>query len=170
MVIVGLGQAQFAEDAAHVLLDGALGDPETACDTDVGPTLRQQGQYLALACAQRVERIPSSLRRDQFLNQGGIHDGSVLGDPPDRLQELLHVGDPALEQIPDPPTAGQQLHGLLHLDMRGQMDSVARNAPAGSWGWLLVARMMRSRAVPFSGATTIFTRRDRSLCWPPVWK
>jgi hypothetical protein len=43
-----------------------------------------------------------------------------MGDPPDRLSELLHVGDPALQQVARAAPGGKQFGGLFDLSVRGQ--------------------------------------------------
>ena len=52
-----------------MLLDGALGDVDPTGDTGVGRTLGHQGQDLALAWRQDVERIPPSTGMHQFVNE-----------------------------------------------------------------------------------------------------
>ena len=47
VVIAGLRQIQLGQDAAHVFLDRALGDPYPAPDTRVRQPLGHQGQHLA---------------------------------------------------------------------------------------------------------------------------
>jgi hypothetical protein len=57
---------------------------------------------------------------DELLHQCGVHNGATGCDPADRLRELGHVSDPALEQITGALADGQQLHRLLDLSVRGQ--------------------------------------------------
>ena len=50
------------------------------------------------------------------------HDRRALGYALQRLYEFHHVGDPALEQIPDAAPAGQQLHFVFHVATRREHD------------------------------------------------
>ena len=52
MVVAGLGQVELGQDAAHVLLHGACGDPKPMGDTGIRPALRHQRQHLLFAHAQ----------------------------------------------------------------------------------------------------------------------
>ena len=45
---------------------------------------------------------------------------AALDDACERVQELVHVGDAALEQVADPTSTGQQLHRVLDLSVGGQ--------------------------------------------------
>jgi len=49
VIVAGLGQVELGQDAAHVLLDGALGDPQSAGDARIGAALCHQCQHLELA-------------------------------------------------------------------------------------------------------------------------
>ena len=74
MIGFALVQAEFGEDAADVLLHGALGDKDPASDARVGCALGHQDQYLAFTRRQGVERIMPPVGPDEFADQGGIHD------------------------------------------------------------------------------------------------
>src|SRR5262245_60960022 len=50
-------EVELAEDARHVLLDGALGDDEALCDRLVRASFRHQLEHLALARRQRLDGI-----------------------------------------------------------------------------------------------------------------
>ena len=49
VILSSLGHLQLAQDAADVLLHGALGHPQLACDTGVGAALGHEREDLALA-------------------------------------------------------------------------------------------------------------------------
>ena len=46
-------------------------------------------------------------------------------DPLDRFDELVDVGDAALEQVADPLAAGEQLHRVVDLDVGGEHEDPA---------------------------------------------
>ena len=89
-------------------------------DPGVGAPLRHQGEHLTLACGEHGERVVRSTGADEFLHQGRVDHRVPVRDPLDRLDEFAHVGDPALEEVPDPLAGGQQFHGLFDLDKRRQ--------------------------------------------------
>ena len=43
---------------------------------------------------------------------------------------VVHVGDAALQQVADPLAAGEELHRMLDLDVRGENED--RRSPASS--------------------------------------
>jgi hypothetical protein len=43
-------------------------------------------------------------------------------DPLDCLDEVRDAGDPAFQQVTETAPAGQQVHGFVDLDVRGQHD------------------------------------------------
>src|SRR5689334_536493 len=97
IVVLCLRQVELGEDAAHVFLDGAFGDPKTGADTCVRPPLRHQRQDLALARCEHVERVLDASRRDKFLHQCRIDDGAAVHDAFDGLEEVVDPADAALE-------------------------------------------------------------------------
>ncbi len=103
-----------------MLLHRPFGHPQAARDARVGPALGHQREHLALAAAEHGQRIVHAAGRDQLVHQGGVHHRGAADDPAQRLEELVHVGDPVLEQVTAPLPAGQQVHRVLHLDMGGQ--------------------------------------------------
>ena len=105
-----------------MLFDRALGDEDLPGDARVGGALGHQREHLPLPLRQHVERILPPPGPDQLLHQGGVHDRGAGGDPAHRLDEVRHVGHPALQQVAHPLPARQQLHRLVHLDVRGQHD------------------------------------------------
>ena len=120
VVIVGLVQVQLGEDAADVFLDGALGDPEPPCDAGVGASFCHQFEHLAFSRGQRGERVLAPAGGHQLPDQRRVHDRAASGDPLQRVQELVHIGDAALEQVADAASASQQLHRVLDLGVSGQ--------------------------------------------------
>ena len=64
------------------------------------------------------KRIVTALGRYQLLHQRGVYDTGPFGDALKRVDEVGHIGDPALEQVSDAAPTGQQLHCVLDVDMR----------------------------------------------------
>lgn len=120
MIIVSLWQRQLGEDAVYVLLDCALRDPQLGGDACIGTPLCHQSKNLPLPRAENGQRIVPSARRDKLVHQGRVDHGAAPGDPIQRLCEFFDVGHTTLEQVSDPVTAGQQLHRVLDLDVRGE--------------------------------------------------
>src|SRR5918997_1753112 len=72
VVRVGLGEAELAEDALDVLLDGAVGDEEGAGDRAVRAALGHEGEDLALARGEGGEPAvaPAATSRTAARNSG----------------------------------------------------------------------------------------------------
>ena len=69
---------------------------------------------------KRGKRVLAPARGHQLPNQRRVHDRAAPGDPLQRVQELFHIGDAALEQVADAISASQQLHRVLDLSVSGQ--------------------------------------------------
>ena len=80
MILGGLGQPQLAQDAVHVLLDRALGDPETMGDPGVGAALSHQLEHLAFARAEAASGSSDAARGDELLHERGVDGGAALQD------------------------------------------------------------------------------------------
>ena len=120
MVIVGLWHSQLDQDAAHVLFNGALGDPELPGDARIGPALGHEREYLTLPWGQSVKRIVAVPGGDEFLHEAGVDDNAAARYPSQSVDELLYVGDAALEEVADALAAGEELHRVLDLNVRRQ--------------------------------------------------
>jgi hypothetical protein len=120
VVLLGLRQRQLDQDAAHVLLHRPLGHPQPAGDPSVGPPLRHQRQHLPLPDAQHPKRVVAAAGDHQLGHQRRVHPRPAPGDPLQGVDELLHIGDAAFEQVPDPLAAGQQRHRVLDLHVGRQ--------------------------------------------------
>jgi hypothetical protein len=118
VVVLGDRQSELGEDAAHVFLDGALGDEEATRDAAVRAALGHQLQHLLLPCGQLGERVVAALQREQLLDERRIDDGAAACDALHGVREVGDVRHAALEQIADPIAAVEQLHRRLDLDMR----------------------------------------------------
>src|SRR5256885_10981535 len=101
MVILAFRKVELHEDAPHVFLDRALGDPEAMADPGVGASLRHQGEHLTLACGEYGERVVHPTGTDEFRHEGRVDDRVSARDPLDRLDEFGHGGGPALAEVAD---------------------------------------------------------------------
>ena len=88
MVVLGLAERQLGQDAAHVLLDGALGHPQLAGDTSVGSAFGHELEDLPLTRRQVAERVCDRARGDELPDQRGVDDRAAVGDPLDVLEEV----------------------------------------------------------------------------------
>ena len=66
-----------------MLFDGAFGDHEPGGDGGVRASLRQQGQHLALARAEVVERIAAAGSGEEPADDLGVDGGAAGRDPID---------------------------------------------------------------------------------------
>ncbi len=69
---------------------------------------------------EAAEGIVEALGGDELLDEAGIDDGASFDDVADGVEEVVHVGDPALEQVADPVAAGEEFHGVVHLHVGGE--------------------------------------------------
>src|SRR4029453_19213323 len=102
MVVLRLWELKLHPDAVPMLLDGPLRDRDAVGDTQVRASLGHEGDDLTLARGEPLERVVPVASGDQLLHEAGVDDRTSSGDAVDGLEELGHVGDPALEQIADP--------------------------------------------------------------------
>jgi len=115
VVVAGLGQPELRQDAVHVLLDGSLRDPEAPADACIGAPLGHQREHVALATRELLERILDIPRRHELLNQSGVDDRSAATHSAHGVEELVDIGDAALEQVAGAAPARKQRHRVLHL-------------------------------------------------------
>jgi hypothetical protein len=127
-----LGQSQPAEDARDVLLHRTDGEHERFGDRRVRPPLRHQPEHLQLSRRQALERPPRPATREQLRDDLGVEGGAAPGDAAHRVDEVVDVDDPVLEQIADAAAAlGEQLGRVRVLDvLRDDEDRHLRNALA----------------------------------------
>ena len=103
-----------------MLLDRSLGDPELMGDAGVRAALGHEREHLALARREDVERVVGATGGDELLDERWIDDRRSLDDPLERLDELVHVGHAALQQVAAALAAREQVRRLLDLDVRGE--------------------------------------------------
>ena len=120
MIVRRLRQWQLAQDAADVLVDGALADPQLARDTRIRPSLGHELKDLALAGREIAERIFHPARGDELSDQPGVDDGTAGGNPLERLEKVAYLGDPTLQQVAHPVPFGEQVDRAMDLDVRGE--------------------------------------------------
>jgi hypothetical protein len=120
MIVLSLRERQLGQDAAHVLVDGPLADPELAGDTRVGSAFGHELKDLALARGEVAEGIVNSPRGDELSHEPGVDDRAAAGDAFQRLEKVAHLGDAALQQIPHASPFREQVHRTMELDVRGQ--------------------------------------------------
>src|SRR6266540_1099890 len=113
-------RSSLQEDVADVLLHRARADVQGVDDAVVGAPLRHQPQHLLLAQSEAVDRVAAAA--DQELGDDlGVERGATGGHPAQRVEEVGHVGDAVLEEVPDPAGPhGQQVGGVALLDVLGQ--------------------------------------------------
>ena len=126
MIVDGLRERQLAQDAADMLMDGAFADPQLAGDPGVRAALGHKLEDLALARREVAKRILDSPSGDELLHQPRVDDRTTVGDPLKRLKKVVHLGDPALQQIADPAPLGEQADRAMDLDMRGEHEDADR--------------------------------------------
>ena len=72
MIITALGKAELCQDAADVLGDCALGDPQAARNTGIRTPFGHQRKHLTFTRRQFLERIVDPPCRDELLNKRGV--------------------------------------------------------------------------------------------------
>src|SRR6478735_11488411 len=107
VVVLRRRELQLHEDAVDMLLDGAVGHQETACDAGVRATLGHEPEHFVLTRRQSLEGIVSAASADQLLDEAWVDDRTSSADSLDALDELSHVGDPGLEQVADSLATGE---------------------------------------------------------------
>src|SRR6266511_5185628 len=137
---------ELREDVPDVLLARSLGEPELTGDAGVRAALGHQGQHLAFPYCEDGERVRAPSDLDQCLHETRVDDRSARSDPPQRLDELVHVQDAALEQVADPIAGGEQFRRLLDLDVcRQDEDAGLRKLVADRVGGLEPLGRVRGR-------------------------
>src|SRR5215469_8550141 len=101
VVVLGRGQVQLGEDAGRVLADGLFRDEQPLCDRDVGTSLGHERQDLALPPGEPADRLVAGPPAEQLGHHLGVHDGAAAGHGADRVDELVVVEHPVLEQVAD---------------------------------------------------------------------
>jgi hypothetical protein len=118
MILIPRRKVKLQQNPANMLLDRAVGHEKLTSDSRVRSTFRNQGEYVALPRREIGQRIGASAPREQVGNQTWINYRATHGDAFDRIDHLVDVGDPALEQVSDSLASAKQIHRGLDFDMR----------------------------------------------------
>jgi hypothetical protein len=118
--VVGLMETELGQNRSDVFLNRSFGHPELTGHARVGAALGHERQYLAFTRAERCQRVAAAARCHELLNDCRVDDVATFADALKLLDELVNVGDPALEQVANSLAAGKQLEGLINLDVRRQ--------------------------------------------------
>ena len=97
-----------------MLLDGSLCDPQSPGDPRVRAALGHQRKHVALALTEAIQWVsaPTNRRQASCTSAGSTTEPPLQCVP--GCRRIRYVGDAALEQIADPLTARQKLHGVFH--------------------------------------------------------
>ena len=82
-------------------LDGLARHRKPVANGLIRSSFRHQGEHGALALRQVVERYARTAP-DKDRDDSRIDDRAALGDPPNRVGDVVEIHDPILEQIPHP--------------------------------------------------------------------
>ena len=66
MIFGGLLQIQLGKNAAHMLLDGPLGDPQLPSYAGIGAALGHEREHLSLTRAEHRQRVVTVAGSDQL--------------------------------------------------------------------------------------------------------
>ncbi len=119
MVLLAGREAELGQDARHVRFNGALGEEQPPRDTPVGTALGHERQHLALPGGEPGQRISPPLVPDELRDDLGVERRATPRDPAQRIEELVDVEDPVLEQVAE-PARGDQVERRPGLDVLGQ--------------------------------------------------
>jgi hypothetical protein len=114
-----------------------LGDEEAFGDRVVGASLGDQGEHLALAIGEALERVVAlTAPADELADDRGVQDRASVPDAVDAGGELVEVGYALLEQVPDAVgPGGEQLERVAGVDVLGEdQDSDRRPSLADDLG------------------------------------
>ena len=95
--------------------------------------LRHQPEDLALAFGEIVERDLRPPAPDELGDDLEVDDRAALGDPADRVREIVEIVDPILEQVSDAARPiGDQPERERRLDILRQDEDADRRAMLGA--------------------------------------
>jgi hypothetical protein len=82
--------------------------------------LGHERQHLALARAEVVEWILEAARGDELPHERRVDHRAAVDDAIEVLEEVVDVGDPALQQVTGSLAAGEQIHRVIDLGVGGE--------------------------------------------------
>jgi hypothetical protein len=118
MNVIGGRQLEFREDAPDVLLDRSFADPQLMRYPAVGTAFGDQRQDLPLTVGEHAQRVDPVLLAEQFLHQDRVYHGAASRYPLERVDQVLHLRDPRLQEIADAVSAAEEVNGGFDLDVR----------------------------------------------------
>src|SRR5215470_814313 len=124
-VFVGVGvEGELGEDGVDVGFHGTYAQVQPGGDTGVGQPFGHQRQHSAFPFGQDRQRVlGAGGAADKLRDDGRIHGGTTSGDAAYRVEEVVDLQDPVLEEIAQPGGAGlEQVHRGGGLDVLGQQD------------------------------------------------
>src|SRR5262249_47276004 len=94
-------------------------NPQGPSDSGIRTTFGHQGQYLALAWSQRVERLWLCATHQQVNDELGVKDHLSFVDPLERVKQLVDVCNGILQEVADAAGRGriEEADCLLRLDI-----------------------------------------------------
>src|SRR5918999_1638581 len=114
-------QPELAEDARDVFFDGPHRDHELVRDPLVGAARGHQLEHLALPRREGRQGIVVPLPRQQGRDDDWVQRGPAVRDAPHRPDEVVHLADAVLQQIPDAlRRVREELHRKSQLDVLRQ--------------------------------------------------
>ena len=106
-----------------MLLHGAFADDDPLRDALVRVPLGQQAEHLALARGELGELGLLAWAAEHPADDFGVEHGAAAGHTPERAGELVEVGDPVLEQVPDAAcVVADQLERVGRLDVLAEQE------------------------------------------------
>ena len=117
MVVRGGAQAELEEDRVDVRLDRPRAEEEPAADALVGEPFGHQGEHLALARRQLVDRALVVLPAEQLRDHDRVDRRAAAADAPDAVEKVVDLEHAVLEQVAESLCAlGEERQRVLRLD------------------------------------------------------
>ena len=115
-----------------MLLDRGRGDDERLGDPFVRFPLGHRREHVLLSGAEPIERPILPTAPQHPSDDLRIQRAAAVGDPPDRIDERLHISDALLQEVPDAlGVLTDQLEGVMLLvELRQDEDAGLGALPA----------------------------------------
>jgi hypothetical protein len=144
MPVVGFGDAQLQEDAAHVGFDGSFGHVQAGGDRGVGVTFGDDCEHVVFSADQLVERVVAAGVCEQRANDVGIGSGAAVGHAPYGVEEVVGAQHPVPEEVAE-AAGGDQGDRVPRLDVARTGSSQVRIGQSQLAGRLGLSSVMVSR-------------------------